>query len=64
MEIEDKIIAEVEKSFKNIKDEEEKKIIKRINQLFVYQAVKITEKERELKDSENYIENKLFEIIK
>ena len=42
----------------------ENKIIQKVNNLFVYQSVKLTEKEREIKDSINFIENKLFDIIK
>ena len=64
MKIEEKIILEVEKQLLDIKGEEENKIIKRVNNLFVSQSVKLTEKDKEFKDSINYIENKLFDFIK
>ena len=64
MEIEEKIIQEVEKQLQEVEDKEEDKIIQKVNNLFVYQSVKLTEKERELKESINYIENKLYDIIK
>jgi len=64
MEIEEKIILEVEKQLQGIEGEEENKIMGKINNLFVYQSVKLTEKDREFKESINYIENKLYDIIK
>jgi len=64
MEIEDKIIQEVEKQLNKIEGEKEKNIMQKVNNLFVYQSVKLTEKDREFKDSVNYIENKLFDLIK
>ena len=64
MEIEEKIISEVNSQLQEIEGEEENKIFKKVNSLFVYQSVKPTDKERELKDSINYVENKLFDIIK
>jgi len=64
MEIEEKIIKEVEKQLKGIEGENEKEIMQKVNKLFVYQSVKLTEKDREFKDSVNYIENKLFDLIK
>ena len=64
MEIEEKIIQEVEKQLQEVEDKGEDKIIQKVNNLFVYQSVKLTEKERELKESINYIENKLYDIIK
>ncbi len=64
MEIEEKIIQEVEKQLQEIEGKEENKIIQKVHNLFVYQSVKLTEKEREFKESINYIENKLYDIIK
>jgi len=64
MEIEEKIIQEVEKQLQEVEDKEEDKIIQKVNNLFVYQSVKLTEKDREFKESINYIENKLYDIIK
>jgi len=64
MEIEEKIIQEVEKQLQEVEGKEENKIIQKVNNLFVYQSVKLTEKEREFKESINYIENKLYDIIK
>ena len=64
MEIEEKIILEVEKQLQAIEGEKENEIIQKVNNLFVYQSVKLTEKDRELKESINYIENKLYDIIK
>jgi len=64
MEIEEKIILEVEKQLQEIKGVEEIKTIQKVNNLFVYQSVKLTEKDREFKESINYIENKLYDIIK
>ena len=64
MEIEEKIIQEVEKQLQGIEGEKEKNILQNVNKLFVYQSVKLTEKDREFKDSINYIENKLFDFIK
>ena len=64
MEIEDKIIQEVEKQLNKIEGEKEKNIMQKVNNLFIYQSVKLTEKDREFKDSINYIENKLFDFIK
>jgi hypothetical protein len=64
MEIEEKIISEVNKQLQDIEGEEENKIFKKVNSLFVYQSVKLTDKEREFKDSINYVENRLFDIIK
>ena len=64
MEIEEKIIQEVEKQLQGIEGEKEKKIMQKVNNLFIYQSVKLTEKDREFKDSINYIENKLFDFIK
>ncbi len=64
MKIEDKIILEVKKQLHEIEGEEEIKTIQKVNELFVYQSVKLTEKEGEIKDSINFIENKLFDIIK
>jgi hypothetical protein len=62
MEIEEKIILEVEKQLQAIEGEKEKKIIQKVNNLFVYQSVKLTEKDLELKVSINYIQNKLYDI--
>jgi multidrug efflux pump subunit AcrB len=64
MEIEEKIILEVEKQLQEIKGIEEIKTLQKVNNLFVYQSVKLTEKDREFKESINYIENKLYDIIK
>ncbi len=64
MEIEEKIILEVEKQLKEIEGEEENNTMQKVNNLFVYQSVKLTEKDREFKESINYIENKLYDIIK
>lgn len=64
MEIEEKIIQEVEKQLKGIEGEKEKNIMQKVNNLFIYQSVKLTEKDKEFKDSVNYIENKLFDFIK
>lgn len=62
MEIEEKIILEVNRQLQEIEGEEERKILKKVNNLFVYQSVKLTEKDREFKDSVNYIENKLLTL--
>ncbi len=64
MEIEEKIISEVNRQLQEIEGEEENKIFKKVNSLFVYQSAKLTEKDRQFKESINYIENKLFDIIK
>lgn len=64
MEIKEKIILEVEKQLQEIEGEEEIKTIQKVNNLFVYQSVKLTEKDREFQESINYIENKLYDIIK
>ena len=64
MEIEEKIILEVNRQLQEIEGIEENQIIKKVNNLFVYQSVKVTEKDREFKESINYIENKLYDIIK
>jgi len=64
MEIEEKIIQEVEKQLKGIEGEKEKNIMQKVNKLFIYQSVKLTEKDKEFKGSVNYIENILFDLIK
>lgn len=64
MEIEEKIIQEVEKQLQGIEGEKEKEIMQKVNKLFIYQSVKLTEKDKEFKDTINFIENKLFDFIK
>ena len=64
MVIEEKIIKEVEKQLQGIEGEKEKKIMQKVNTLFIYQSVKLTEKDKEFKDTINFIENKLFDFIK
>ena len=65
MEIEERIISEIEKSFDEIEGKDEKELMIIVNKLFIYKSVKLTEdKEFLLKDAVNQIENKLFDIIK
>jgi hypothetical protein len=63
MEIEEKIISEVEKQLQDLEGEEEKKIFEKVNRLFVYQSVKLTEKDKQFTQAVNFIENKLIDII-
>ena len=62
MEIEEKIIAEVNNSFTET-EELDKNIVSQINKLIVYQSVKVADKEKTEKDAINYVENKLFDLF-
>ncbi len=65
MEIEERIILEIEKSFEEIQEEIDKELLKKVNKLFIYKSVKLTEdKEFSNRDAINQIENKLYDIIK
>ena len=63
MEIEERIISEINKHLSDEKDTDEK-LLEKINKLIVYQSVKVTEGEKVERDAINYIENKLYDFVK
>jgi len=64
MEIEDKIIKEINKLFGTGGNQLDEKLISKINKLIVYQSVKVADKEKPERDAINYIENKIYDLIK
>lgn len=62
MEIERKIIIEIDKNLKD-KSELDDALLHEINKLIVYQSVSVTEKEKLERDAIIYIENKLYDLI-
>ena len=62
MEIEEKIIKEIQKHLGDIK-KPDNYLLEKINKLIVYQSVMVTEKEKTDRDAINYIENKLYDLI-
>jgi hypothetical protein len=62
MEIEEKIIKEIQKHLGDIK-ELDNDLLEKINKLIVFQSVMVTEKEKTDRDAINYIENKLYDFI-
>lgn len=63
MEIEEKIIKEIDNNIGEIQGLE-KDLLDKINKLIVYQSVMVTEKEKTDRDATNYIENKLYDFAK
>jgi len=65
MEIEERIISEIEKSFDEIEGNDDKELFEKINEIFIYKSVKLTEdKEFLFKDAVIQVENKLYDIVK
>lgn len=62
MEIEEKIIKEIQKHLGDIKVLDND-LLEKINKLIVFQSVMVTEKEKTDRDAINYIENKLYDFI-
>lgn len=62
MEIEEKIINEINKLIK-VEGNLDEKLMYQINKLIVYQSVKVKDKEKTERDAINYIENKLFDLF-
>lgn len=63
MEIEEKIINEIDKNIGEVQGLE-KDLLKKINKLIVYQSVMVTEKEKTDRDATLSIENKLYDFVK
>ena len=62
MEIEEKIIDEINNSFTD-EGKLDKSVLSQINKLIIYQSVQVTDKEKTDKDAINYIENKLYDLF-
>jgi len=62
MEIEEKIIQEINNLFQEKENLDSKKLIQ-INKLIVYQSVKAFDNEKTDKDAVNYVENKLYDLF-
>ncbi len=63
MELEKKIINEIEKNIGEIQGFK-KDLLKKINELIVFQSVMVTEKEKTDRDAVLYTENKLYDFVK
>jgi len=64
MEIEDKIIVEINKLIKNSDNELDEELVNKINKLLVCQSVKVSDKDKKETDAITFIENKIFDLIK
>lgn len=62
MEIEEKIIQEINNLFQEKEKLDSKKLIQ-INKLIVYQSVKAFDNEKTDRDAVNYVENKLYDLF-
>mgnify|MGYP006292791685 CR=1 FL=1 len=63
MEIEDKIIMEINKHLTDMSELDET-LLAKVNKMIVFQSVSVTEKEKLERDAINYIENKLYDLLK
>lgn len=63
MELEEKIITELKKTFTDEELNLDNIILNKINRLVVYKSVEIVDKNESDKDAVNYIENKIYDLF-
>ncbi len=63
MEIEEKIIKEINKLIETKESQLDEELISKINKLIVYQSVKVADKEKSEREAINYIENKICDLF-
>jgi len=62
MEIEEKIITEIQNYLLNEKNVDTT-LLSKINKFVIYESVKVEDREKTEKDAINYVENKLYDLF-